>query len=102
MENYFPKIQGLHLYTDDIVGMVPLNRQVMLLMLHSEACVQSLLRGREGGSPVQLESIWLPDDGGPDLSTSELKNLVKVSSNWKRVSVEARGGSLFYEVKETR
>lgn len=100
IENYFARVPSIVLYTTDIAGLVPLDRDVMLEMLEREACVISLLRTRDDGRQISLAELWLPSDEEPDLTAGEEKAIVTAARRWKTARVSAETGGLFFSMKE--
>jgi hypothetical protein len=101
MEHYFRGVPGLVAYTSDIVGLVPLDRAVMLQMLKREDCVASLIRDRSDGSTLlHISFLWLLADEEPDLSKEEEKTVLKASRKWKTVVVKDSASGLFFGSRE--
>jgi hypothetical protein len=101
MDHYFRGVAGLVAYTSDIVGLVPLDRTVMLQMLRGEDCVASLIRDRNDGSTLlHISSLWLLADDEPDLSKEEEKTVVKAGRKWKTVVVKESASGLFFGSRE--
>jgi hypothetical protein len=103
MEHYFRGVPGIVTYTADIVGLAPLDRDVMLRMLKRENCVASLLRNRmEGNEMVHVSSLWLIEGDEPNLSQREESAIKAVSRKWKSVVVKQEGSGLFFGWKEDK
>jgi hypothetical protein len=101
MEHYFRGVDDLVAYTSDIVGLVPLDRTVMLQMLRSEDCVASLIRDRNDGSTLlHISSLWLLADDESDLSEEEEKAVVRAGRKWKTVVVRDSASGLFFGSRE--
>jgi hypothetical protein len=101
MEHYFRGVEGLVAYTSDIVGLVPLDRAVMLQMLKSEECVASLIRERsDGHTLLHVSSVWLLADYEPDLSRDEERAVRKAARKWTTVVVKESASGLFFGSRE--
>lgn len=97
MEHYFRGVPGIVAYTSDIVGLTPLDRNVMLQMLERENCVASLIRDRNDDSTlIHVSALWLVPDDEPDLSKEEEKAILKASRKWKTVIVKEAASGLFF------
>lgn len=101
IEHYFGGVVGLVAYTSDIVGLMPLDRTVMLQMLGRDKCVTSLIRDRcNNGSLLHISSLWLLADEDADLSKEEEKAVLKASRRWKTAVVKDTASGLFFGTKE--
>jgi hypothetical protein len=102
IDNYFPRVEGLVCYTNDLVGLRALDRNVMLAMLASEAAVLSLLGRRSCSQPVHAEELWLQGAGEFDLASEEEAALVRGSRSWRMGFAEKGPSGLFFGIRETR
>ena len=102
IDNYFARVPNLVRYTIDVVGLMPLSREVMLSILCSEACVTALLGGFKNSKPMYVGALWLLKDDTPEFTGEEEQLLLGAGREWQTVSVEIRAARLYYEMRITK
>ena len=102
IDNYFARVPNLVRYTIDVVGLMPLSREVMLSILCSEACVTALLGSFKNSKPIYVGALWLLKDDTPEFTGEEEQLLLGAGREWQTVSVEIRAARLYYEMRITK
>ncbi len=100
IENYFGSVPGLVAYTGDIVGLAPLQREVMLKMLKREKCVVSLLGGGGGDEPQALSALWLLPEEDPGISRAEELEILVAAKQWQTAFAKQGLDGLIFGMKE--
>jgi len=99
IESYFSRVPNLVAYTRDVVGLAPLDRDVMLRMLSREECVLSLLGSRDEDSPLSISALWLVPEEEADISRAEEQTIVKAAKAWRIAFVKDGSSGLFFGTK---